>query len=167
MAAEILGSKHPLYHSLKEMSPKNIGYFYYKGHDDTDIFLEHVASGKKFKMVIKSFDHLNLIDKPENIFLMGIVKWRNEWWFSGILVHVGFNDNLVKDEKKSVRNRQAVAFLDYHLEENKNLLLKQSKAFADLNQDASIAFITSDKLNDFLRIYTEYYNHTLKLPKKK
>jgi hypothetical protein len=48
---------------------------------------------------------------------MGIVKWMDEWWFSGVFVQTPFNAELVLDEKNSLKSRIAVDFLDYQSKE--------------------------------------------------
>ena len=55
-AAEILGEKHPFSQSYTNLSQKIEGLFFYKGQDENDVFIEHIASGMKFKMTKKSFD---------------------------------------------------------------------------------------------------------------
>ncbi|NLJ21337.1 MAG: hypothetical protein GX429_09525, partial [Bacteroidales bacterium] len=80
-AAELLGENHPLYKDIINISPKVKGFFLYKGQDKNNIFIEHIASKRKFEMTKKSFEHYNDLKKIDTILLIGIVKWRGEWWF--------------------------------------------------------------------------------------
>ncbi|NCC70820.1 DUF3843 family protein, partial [bacterium] len=54
--AHLLGKNHPLYHDFLNMSPRIYSYFYYIGQDEYDIFIEHIATGKKFKLTKKSLN---------------------------------------------------------------------------------------------------------------
>lgn len=49
-AAKIVGDDHPLCSAFRNMSRRVQGYFFYKGQNSEVIFLEHIASGKKFEM---------------------------------------------------------------------------------------------------------------------
>lgn len=165
-ASEIVGNKHPLYSEFLKMSQKIRGYFFYKGQDQDDVFLEHVASGKKFKLTKKSFNYSDSLKKIDTIIFMGIVKWKDKWWFSGIQFQTPFDPNLVLDEKKSFKSRIAVNFLDHNRKEVEETLEKQFKVFKDLNNGSQIAFLKSDKLEEFCRTYTDIYNKSLNLTDK-
>jgi len=45
-AAEILGSNHALSNDFLNISPRIRGYFFYKGQNNKNVMLEHIASGK-------------------------------------------------------------------------------------------------------------------------
>ncbi|MDF1548447.1 MAG: DUF3843 family protein, partial [Bacteroidales bacterium] len=164
--AEILGKNHPLSNDFSNISQKIIGYFLYKGQDDDNIFLEHIASGKKFNLTKKSFDRYEDFTEIDTILYIGIVKWRGEWWFSGVLFQIEFNQDLVFDEKNSDESRMAVNFIDHNENDMDELLNNQFNAFKDLNNGLQIAFMESDKIEHFLKNYTEYYNKSLNLSKK-
>ena len=165
-ASEIIGSKHPLSSDFLKISQRIRGYFLYKGQDQTDIFLEHIASSKKFKLTKKSFDYSDSLKDVDTIIFMGIVKWKEEWWFSGIQFQAPFNPDLILDEKNSLENRIAVNFLDHQRKEVNEMLEKQMKAFKDFNNGLQIAFMPSDRIDEFIRSYTEFFNNSLKLSDK-
>ena len=165
-ASEILGSKHPLSSDFLNISQRIRGYFLYKGQDQTDIFLEHIASSKKIKLTKKSFDYSDNLKDIDTIIFMGIVKWKDEWWFSGIQFQAPFNPDLVLDEKNSLQSRMAVNFLDHQRKEVDEMLEKQFKAFRDFNNGLQIAFMSSDKIDEFYRAYTEFFNNSLNLSDK-
>lgn len=165
-ASKIVGENHPLHNDFQTISPKIRGLFFYKGQNDKDVFLKHIASGKKFNLTKKSFDHYEKLKKVDTILNIGIVQWRNEWWFSGLYFPMEFNADLVLDEKNSLESRMAVNFLDFRKQNVDELLAKQLKAFKDFTNGAQIVFMKSDKIDDFIRKYTDYFNDSLKLSKK-
>ena len=164
--AEILGENHSLSKDFLAISKKISGYFFYKGQDEKNVFIEHIASGKKFNLTKKSFDHSDSLKEIDTILFMGIARWKGEWWFSGIYFQTDFDPDLVLDEKNSMKSRSAVDFLDHQNQDVDDILRKQLKAFKKFNHNQQIAFMESDKIESFIREYTEFYNNSLKLSKK-
>jgi hypothetical protein len=162
-AAKILGNKHQVSTHLSNISERITGYFFYKGQDDSDVFLEHIASGKKFNLTKKSFDYHVALKETDTILFIGIVQWRNEWWFSGVYFQTEFNADLVLDEKNSLESRKQVNFLDHDLHDTNTTLDLQYKAFLRFNNDLPVAFMPSDKIEEFVRNYIEYFNASLNL----
>ena len=165
-AAEILGSNHSLYKDLLGISPKIKGLFLYKGQDATNLFIEHIASGKKFELTKESFDDYSSLDTVDTIMYIGIVKWKDEWWFSGIYLQFPYDPEIVLEEKSSIENRNAVNFLDHEANNAEADLQRQLKAFKDFNNGSQIAFLPSDKINNFMDGFMSFYNNSLKLTKK-
>lgn len=161
--AEIIGKKHPLSSVYLNMSQKVTGYFLYKGQGEKDVFIEHIASGKKFLLTKKSFDHAKNLNEIDTILFMGIVKWKNEWWFSGILVQKEFNADLILDEKNSTNARMSMNFLDHQTKDMEEILSFQLKAFKEYNNGHQIAFLQSHKIEKFIHDYNEFYNKSLKV----
>ena len=164
--AEILGDDHPLSKDFPKISKKINGYFFYKGQDKENIFLEHIASGKKFNLTKKSFDHSETLKESDTILFMGIVNWRNEWWFSGVFFQINYNADLILDEKNSIESRIAVNFLDHQTKDMDDILEKQLKVFKAFNNDMQIAFMDSNKVESFIKDYIEYYNTYLNISDK-
>ena len=164
--AEILGDNHSLSKQYSIISRKISGYFFYKGQDKENVFLEHIASGKKFNLTKKSFDHYDSLTDIDTILFMGIVQWRNEWWFSGVYFQAEFNPDLVLDEKNSISSRSAVSFLDHQNKDIEDMLDKQFKAFKKFNNNQQIAFMNSHKIEKFIEDYIEFFNNSLKLSRK-
>ncbi len=162
-AAQILGENHPLANDLLNMSQRIKGFFLYKGQNDEDIFIEHIASGKKFNLSKKSFDHAHLLTAVDTIMYIGIVKWQNEWWFSGVYFQNEFNADLVLNEKNSLESRRQVNFLDHESKDVKETLNQQLNAFLSYNKGSQIAFMPSDEIEQFVKNYTEYFNASLNL----
>lgn len=162
-ASAIIGANHPLHDDFLNISERIQGYFLYKGQDNKDIFIEHIASGRKFRLVKKSFGHSQALIEIDTILFIGIVQWRNEWWFSGVFFKTEFNADLVLDEKNSMESRIAVNFLDHQEQNVGEMLEEQLKAFMDFTNGTQIVFMESDKINSFIKSYTEYFNSTIKL----
>lgn len=165
-ASEILGKNHILSKSFLSISQRVGGFFFYKGQDDYDIFIEHIASGKKFKLTKKSFDNSDDLEEVDTILFMAITQWKDEWWFSGIFFKHPFNPDLVLDEKNSIESRMVVSFLDHQKTDTDEALNKQNKAFLDFNKGLQIAFMESEKIEYFIRDYTKFYNNSLNLSAK-
>ncbi|MBZ0243455.1 MAG: DUF3843 family protein [Bacteroidales bacterium] len=165
-AAEILGHNHPLSSDFLNISQRIRGFFLYKGQDGKNIFIEHIASGKKFELTKKSFDNSDTLKELNTILFMGIVQWKNEWWFSGVFFQQAFNPDLVSNQKNSLESRIAVNFLDHHGKETEETLKMQLNAFKDFNEGSQIAFMPSEEIEDFVTDYAEFFNNSLKLSDK-
>lgn len=167
-AAAVVGSEHALYHDLKHISPKISGFFLYKGQDEADVFVEHIASGKGFKMTKSSFDHYEELNEADMILFLSLVRWKSEWWFSGVYFKQPFDADLILDEKNSLKKRMEVNFLDLenYPEKFDEILNSQEKAFLDLTKGAPIVFLKSSDLDNFIQDFNEYYNDTLQLSEK-
>lgn len=161
--AEILGTNHLLSLEYLNISKKIQGYFLYKGQDNTNIFIEHIASGKKFNITKKSFDPAHTLKEVDAILYMGIIKWKDEWWFSGIFFQKPFNADLILNEKNSLESRMAVNFLDHQKKETKVDLNAQFSAFLDFNNGSAIAFLPSDSIEKFNTAFIEFFNASLNL----
>ncbi len=164
--SEIIGNNHSLSSDFLNMSQKITGYFLYKGQDQTDVFLEHIASSKKFKLTKKSYEYSGNLKQIDTILFMGIVRWKEEWWFSGVQFQIPFDSDVVVSEKKSLESRISTNFLDHQKKEINEMLEKQLKAFKDFNSGLQIAFVPSDKIDEFIRAYSEFFNNSLNLSDK-
>ena len=164
-ASIIVGDTNPISTGLKQMSQKINGYFFYKGQDSIDIFIEHISSGIGFKVTKKSFDHYDSLTVHDDILFMGIVKWKDEWWFSGVFYKRQFDPELVLDEKNSIFGRRAVNFLDSEAKSINEILKMQFNAFKNFNNGSEIAFMPSDEIEGFIKDFTEYHNRSLKINK--
>ncbi len=156
--AEILGDNHPRSADLRNMSQKIRGLFMYKGQDHANVFLEHIASGKSFNLTKKSFDHAHQLTEPGTLVYIGIVNWRNEWWFTGTFAAKQFSDDMVQREKNSLDSRAMVSFLDHAEHDSESLLHQHAEAFKSYNNGSLIAFMTTDKMTAFTEGFLEYYN---------
>lgn len=160
-AAEILGKTHSLSEDFLKISEKINGYFFYKGQDQKEIFIEHIASGKKFQVTKRSFEEFDNLEEIDTIVFMGIVKWKDEWWFSGTFFQTPFNADLVLDEKESEKSKSAVSFLDYKSDEIGAALNEKLQAFLDFNKGSQIAFLPAEEIKTFCDEYTNFFNKSI------
>jgi hypothetical protein len=161
--SELLNNNHNLRKDFLDISKKIQGFFLYKGQDYNNIFIEHIASSKKFVLTKKSFDHSDTLKEVDTILFMGITRWKNEWWFSGVFFQQPFNPDLILDEKNSLESRMVVNFLDHQKKETEEMLKMQLSAFKDYNNGSQIAFLPSESIEEFYKGYIEFFNHTLNL----
>ncbi len=161
--AEMLGHDHPLYNDYLNISQRIRAYFLYKGQNENDIFLEHIATGRKFNLTKKSFDHSHDLIETDTIIFIGMVKWQNEWWFSGVYFYQKFDADLVLDERNSMESRMALNFLDFKVKEVSETLEEQFKAFKEFNDGQQIAFMPSNEIMAFNKDYISSFNESLKL----
>ncbi|GAB1416254.1 hypothetical protein MASR2M117_16600 [Paludibacter sp.] len=166
-AAEILSSNRTLNKDFLSISQKIQGLFLYKGQDENNIFIEHIASGKKFNLTKQSFDYSQELKELDTILYIGIVKWKDEWWFSGVFFQQPFNQDIILDEKKSFNSRLAVNFLDHQEHETDKNLKNELSVFKDFNRGSQIAFLTSDRIEKFIREFIAFSNKALNISKEK
>jgi len=160
-AAELLGNSHPLSHEFRNMSEKIRSYFLYKGQDSQDVFLEHIATGKKFNLTKKSYDNAKNLKETDTILFMGIVKWMDEWWFSGINVQSEYKSEVVLHEKKSQESKNQVKFLDYNHKKASGMLDSQKKIFMKINHNEPIVFLETSQMDPFIKDYFYQYNKSI------
>jgi hypothetical protein len=166
-AAEILGEKHDSYNDLLSISQRVSDYFLYKNQDETYLYLEHVASGKKINLLKKSFEHYRQLTIENTIIHIGLVKWRGEWWFSGIEYSMPYNQKLVDDERNNVKKRNALNFLDFDEKAALESILLLEKAFLKYNNNSPIAFLPASEINGYLKNFYQFYNESIaENPKK-
>lgn len=164
-AALVIGKEHKLHNDLLSISKKIEAKFLFKNKiDNKYVYLEHIASGKNFNLLKASYDHHKLLEK-DAILTIGIIKWQNEWWFSGVSMVSDFDANLILDEKNSIESRHAIAFLDDNkaIEEN---LKGQNDAFLKYNNNLPVAFLKKNEIDGFVNNYYNYHKNSLKLSKK-
>jgi hypothetical protein len=164
--SEILGENHLLTKDFLNISKKVQGLFLYKGQDENNIYIEHIASGKKFNLTMKSFDYSHTLKEVDTILYMGIAQWKDEWWFSGVFFQQPYNPDLILDEKNSLESRMEVNFLDHQSQDTASILKNQLSAFKDFAGGSQIVFLPSDSIEEFYKGYIEFLNNSLKLTEK-
>ena len=166
--AALLGEQHPLYHDILNCSERIFGLFFYKGENEKDVFIEHIASAMPFKLTKKSLDFPFPAHHVDDIVYIGIQQWQNEWWFSGNIVPMPFDADLILDEKNSLASRKAVNFITHAQNEAKikSILADQEKAFLELNNNSPIVFLPKEDIEKYNSNFMEYYNQSLNLSKK-
>lgn len=160
-AKTVLSQSNVNYNAISDISQKITGLFQYKSQSEKDISLEHIASGILFKMTKKSFDpYMDL--NEDNIIYIGLVKYKDEWWFSGNFSNQSFDADVILDQKNSAKARSEVSFLE-DKKKVASIITQQKLAFLDFNEGSLVAFLTSDDLNPFLNAYFTFFNDSLKL----
>ena len=161
--AELLGKNHPLYDNLKSMGPKLEGYFLYKGQDNKYVFLEHIASEKKFHLLKKSFDMASELTTIDNMVCIGLVQWSDEWWFSGVFIQTDFDANIVLNEKNSVQSHHQLSSLPENKKIIQEVISLQKRSFLKQNNNSQLVFISTSKINQFMEEFTNFHNTQVKL----
>jgi hypothetical protein len=161
--SEILLTNKELSQDILNVSKKLSGYFLYQGQDSANIYIEHIASGRNFKVTRKSFDFTTEFKEGFTIIHMGIVKWKEEWWFSGIRFQSPYDPDLILDEKNSTNSRMAANFLDYQNEETKTILTNHFKIFLEFNNGEQIAFLKANEVETFMHEFIDLCNQSLNL----
>lgn len=157
----LLGKTHSSYDDIANISNKISGLFLYKKQNSTSVFLEHIASGMLFEMTKESFDHGNDL-KPDCIVNIGLVNYKNEWWFSGNFTMSDFDADLVLDQKNSAEARSHVNFLNDSTEVE-SILKGQEKAYLKFNCGKYIAYLRASEVEGFSKNYIAFYNDGLEL----
>ncbi len=154
---EKLGPEHHLYEPISSMSDKAFGYFLYKNQDQY-ILLEHIASGKRFKLLKSSFNSAETLKTKNEIIYTGMVRWKNEWWFSGLSYNVGFNNELLEEEKSSDRSRRVMDFLDQENNDVFEIMAEWAEVFKKFNHGYQIAFMPLKKVDEFVHEFYVFHN---------
>ena len=126
------------------------------------IYLEHIATGKKINLFKQSIDYPHLFNEEEEIIFISMVKWKGEWWFSGIFFTQKYNSKIIEKEKQSLHSKIALDFLDKNNDEKTKVTKKQHKSFKAYNDGYEIAFMPVNEINDFIKNFIKFYNNSLK-----
>ncbi len=167
-AAELLGKDHKLSKGYINLSQKILGLFFYKGEDENNVFLEHIASSKEFNVTKKSFEkEFNI--SIDTIVYIGLIKWQDEWWFSGNYFTVPYNSETVSKERNSQDSKRMISSLDSNQEELQKIIDRQLKIFKESNNNETIVFLKANEINNFLTNQINLFNKKLakSTPKEK
>ena len=162
-AVEIIGSQNLVNDDVWDFSQKLTGFFLYKGQDDFSISLEYISTGTRFSITKKSFDISFDDDSFDSIFFIGIVMWKNEWWFSGVMAKYGVNPEIVENEKTNIESKLKVNFLNSEKHNLNEILESQVESFKLFNDGYQVAFLKSSEVNHFVNSFIEFYNKSLHL----
>lgn len=162
--AAVLGEKHALYTDILNISEKKTGYYIYQKQDENNLYFQHIATDTLLVVTKKSMDVHPDFKEESTMFFISFVKWKNEWWFSGIYYSFPYEANLVLDEKNSIESRAL-----FSGEKDKQLETLQShyEIFLKYNNNRPIAFLkNSEEMEKFVQGYYEFFNKSLQLSKK-
>lgn len=164
--AEFLGEDHVLYTDYKNMSDKIQGFFYYKGEDDENIFIEHVATNTAFTLTKKSFVMHGENPAVDSLLYIGIVKWQGEWWFSGVATELHYDEEIVQEEKNSLMAKDQVVLFGNKREKALEILQIQLECFKAIADGRQTIFVQEDNMEPFVKAFFEYYNGNVSQSKK-
>ncbi|MGB3606947.1 DUF3843 family protein, partial [Psychroserpens sp.] len=157
----VLGKKHSSYDAVDSISKKVQGLFLYKSQDENYVFIEHIASGMVFEMTKKSFDHYDTLNE-DDILYIGLVKFNDEWWFSGNYYANSFDADTVLDQRNDATQRSKVNFLNDQ-NQVESILEQQTKAFLNYNGQSLVTFLKTSELDDFINGWASFFNDSLEL----
>jgi hypothetical protein len=146
-----------------DFSQKITGFFLYKGQDNLSVMLEYIATGTKFNITKKSFEVSFDDDAIDSVFFIGIVMWKNEWWFSGVMAKYGVTPKIVESEKTNIESKIKLNFLNVENHKIKEILQDQVKSFKLFNNGYEVAFLKSSEVNQFVNSFMQFYNESLHL----
>lgn len=157
--AAILGKNHKLYQPVSEIGERKKGMFLYQGHDEKYVFLEHIASGKQLNITRKSLNIQSNFKKGESILNISLVKWLDEWWFSGIFIMSDYDAKVVRDEKD---NYMKIGLFEQDSSKIKEAFDIQQKTFMEYNNNSPLKLLPNgEAVKVFLEGYIEYYYESL------
>ncbi len=152
--ALILGDTHPLYKTLLEMGDKKYGAYQYLGKDNQHTNVRHIASGKTIGIRSESILTEDLVPR-ESLIVMGIVKWKGEWVFTGSYMADKINDKIVQSEKSDLQ--KVGLFTDDNIK--KEHIREHFEYFLAYNNNKPIAFFMNHKEQvEFVNGFFEFYN---------
>lgn len=162
--AQLLGEKHKLFRHIANISDKKTSHFLYKGETDSSYLFEHLATDEIFHVSKKSLELTSDFEQGKTMVVMSLVRWMDEWWFTGVFSQFNYNADLILDEKNSIKSRSV--FQD-NTKEQIEATDKQYQQFLEFNNGNPIAFIDKGKdLGGFINGFIEYTNEKLELTEK-
>ncbi|MBI4648625.1 MAG: DUF3843 family protein [Bacteroidia bacterium] len=162
--ANILGEEHALYEDLLNITEKKTGMYLYLKQDDNYLYFQHIASDTIVPVIKRSIEKRRELKEGESILFISFVKWKNEWWFSGIYALFPYNAKFISEEKNSIQNR---ALFTNNIERHLEFLQQQYELFLRFNNNKPIAFFkNSTELEKFVNGYYDFYQQSLKLSEK-
>ncbi|MDW3193655.1 MAG: DUF3843 family protein [Cytophagales bacterium] len=158
--AEILGDTHPLHEAFQSLTPKINSVFLYKGERGTHFSIEHIASGRAFDVRLEDFISVDEFEVDRTMMMLGIVNWREEWWFSGVCSPAPYDEKIVEEQRGSLSNKQQVHFLQ-DPQKTGEVLSFQRKCFLEFNEGQPIAFMWLKDVEVFINDFWEHYEKHL------
>jgi len=159
-----LGESHELYDDLLNMSKKINGIFKLIDQNSKYYNVEYIATDKTFKLLKSSLDMLENF-RYDKLYYLGIVRWKNEWVFSGILSEVEYNQKIIDREKSKPSSLNASSFLQSEEDQKtiNDVLDKQLKAFKVIADGELIVNLPAKEVKTFLNQFNAAYHKFLGL----
>ncbi|KAA0256868.1 DUF3843 family protein [Deferribacter autotrophicus] len=158
--AEMLGDNHPLYDAIKKISPKVTSHFLFESEDENYVYLKHIATDKILNVTKKSMLDVPFDILKKDILLIDLIKFKEDWWFSGGIYFIDYDEDLIVEEKQSLSSKTAFSFLSPK-REVKEVLNWHCDYFKEFNKGSLVAFMPLNEVNSFLKNFLEYINESI------
>lgn len=156
-AAYYLTESHELYEDILNISSKLNSFFKLEKETSKHYIIRHIATDAEFKLLKSSLDMLENF-RSDKIYFLGIVKWKNEWVFSGILSELDHSQNIIDREKNAGVGPDAVSFVPKKDQEIINDVLdKQLKAFKSTTGGEIIQILPASEVESFFNQFNLNY----------
>lgn len=144
-----LGPKHPQYGAISQMSRRISGIFELESETKTLYKLRHVAADLPFSLTKKS---LKGLEQPQQFMSLSLVKYKNDWWMSGVSDSFHATEEVIAKERKNILRKHAV-FAQLDTEWRAEYLRTGLQIFTEMNGGHPIAFGSRKEIKDLLYAY--------------
>jgi len=161
--ANILGSEHPLYESILTISPKITGNFTITHKDSLFHYFEHIATKRTFPVITTSLEGTSIELKPGDVVFISLIRWQQNWWFSGVLINHINKQDVIDRELKSQSTFSEFVFLDLEQfpEKISEQLSLMNQAFLELTNGSNLVFMPHNKVEEFVSLFIEQHNQNV------
>ena len=147
-AAAVWSDKYPLSEDITRMSTRITSRYFYKGQDAGHVFVEHIATGIPFKLTQENFGDTDGLDREDEILLMSLIQWKDEWWSAGMYTVYEHDSDTVTRERNSTDSRRAIASLgDQKLIQGQ--LARRHEKFVAFNEGTPILFMKLGEMRSY------------------
>ncbi len=154
-----LGSGHPLFNNILDISVKIRGFFLFLGYEDNNLLFQHVTTDTRLRVTAWSLEMSEDWRAGESIFLIGFVKWKEKWWFSGTYAKFGYDQGLIENVKASDSAGRLFGLDPVLL---RKAVEEQNVTFLKYNKGKPIAFLGSqEEAGRFVQEYLIFHNEQL------
>ncbi len=155
--AHILGKEHPYFDSISTISQKITGNFKITHKDSNYYYLEHIASKRSFAVLSTTLEVNTIYLKPNDVVFISLIRWKNNWLFSGVLINHENKQAIIEKELNSNSSYSEFVFLDIEQFPDKinETLTLMNQAFWGLTLGAPMIFITYNEVQDFINLFFE------------
>ena len=158
--ALILGKEHSLFSPLMGIGEKQHGTLIYRGFDDQNVKFEVPANGEEIWVKRSTLPEIPDVNRPGDVLSIGLVRWMNEWWFSGIYFYIDNMDHITPDSMDEIIVNSLRPYTASRWRQDSRVY----KNFIKFNHDSPAAYFADKKeANEFLRQFTIYCNSDIGL----
>jgi len=159
-----LGSGHPLFNDILDISEKIRGYFLFLGYEDNDLLFQHITTDTRLRVTARSLEMSDDCKVGKSILLIGFVKWKGEWWFSGTYAQFGYDRGLIENVKASDSAGRLFGVDPVLL---RKAVEEQNVSFLKYNKGKPITYVGSqEEAGRFVQEYLIFHNDQLDISDK-